>query len=220
MPQARPPSRDHLQTSHWFGDQQLDFRPAEYWKPGTRVTIHYRLKSVEVSPGVYGDVDKDEPFAIGRSQVSTADSGTHQMTVVRDGQSHTVPATLGDEKNPSWNGVMVIMSKENVVDMDSQTVGLGNAYRIPDVRHAMRLTTKGTYVHGNYWARANPFGRDNTSHGCVALQDEKGGSDTSPAGTFFKDSLISDVVKIVNSKGQTVAPDNGLGGWNLDWTKW
>ncbi|MFI6448401.1 Ig-like domain-containing protein [Kitasatospora sp. NPDC050543] len=205
---------------HWFGDDRLDFRPAEYWKPGTKVTIHYRLKNVEVSPGVWGDIDKDEPFTIGRSQTSTADAATHQLTIVRDGKSTTVPATLGDEKHPSWGGTMVIMSKEKVTHMNSRTVGLGSEYDIPAVPHAMRLTRTGTYLHGNYWYKGNPFGKANTSHGCVALKDVEGGSDTSVAGTYFNDSLIGDVVKIVNSKEKTVSPDNGLGGWNLPWANW
>ncbi|MFF2041693.1 Ig-like domain-containing protein [Kitasatospora sp. NPDC058170] len=203
---------------HWFGTRRLDFRPAEYWKPGAKVVIKYRLKNVEVAPGVYGDVDKDEPFTIGRSQVSTADSAAHTMTVVRDGQPHTVPVTLGDEKNPSWNGVMVISSKEKVTRMNSQTVGLGGEYDIPDVPHAMRLTTSGTFVHGNYWA--NPFGKTNASHGCISMQDTKEGSDASVAGKFFNDSMIGDVVKVVNSKEKTVAPDNGLSGWNIAWANW
>ncbi|WP_371480022.1 Ig-like domain-containing protein [Kitasatospora sp. NBC_00315] len=205
---------------HWFGDDRLDFRPADYWKPGTKVTIHYRLKSVEVAPGVYGDVDKDEPFTIGRSQVTTADSAAHQLTIVRDGKTTTVPATLGDDKHPSWGGTMVIMSKEKVTHMNSRTVGLGDEYDIPAVPHAMRLTASGTYLHGNYWYKGDPFGKANTSHGCVSLKDVEGGSDTSVAGAFFNSSLIGDVVKVVNSKEKTVAPDNGLGGWNILWANW
>ncbi|MER6304054.1 Ig-like domain-containing protein [Kitasatospora sp. NPDC001539] len=205
---------------HWFGDDRIDFRPAEYWKPNTKVTIHYRLKNVEVAPGVWGDIDKDEPFTIGRSQVSTADAATHQLTIVRDGKSTTVPATLGDDKHPSWGGTMVIMSKEKVTHMNSQTVGLGSEYDIPAVPHAMRLTRSGTYLHGNYWYKGDPFGKANTSHGCVSLKDVEGGSDTSVAGSFFNSSLIGDVVTVVNTKEKTVAPDNGLGGWNLPWTTW
>ncbi|MFI8456751.1 Ig-like domain-containing protein [Kitasatospora sp. NPDC085464] len=205
---------------HWFGDDRIDFRPADYWKPGTKVTIHYRLKNVEVAPGVWGDVDKDEPFTIGRSQISTADAATHQMTIVRDGKSTTVPATLGDDKHASWGGTMVIMSKEKVTHMNSQTVGLGNEYDIPAVPHAMRLTRSGTYLHGNYWYKGDPFGKANTSHGCVALKDVEGGSDTSPAGSFFNSSMIGDVVTVVNTKEKTVSPDNGLGGWNLTWANW
>ncbi|MFJ7906132.1 Ig-like domain-containing protein [Kitasatospora sp. NPDC096204] len=203
---------------HWFGDRRVDFRPEKYWAPGTKVTVKYRLKNVEVAPGIYGDVDKDEPFTIGRSMVSTADAKSHQMTIERDGQSTTVPVTLGADATPSWGGTMVVMSKEKVTRMNSQTVGLGGEYDIKDVPHAMRLTTSGTFVHGNYWA--SPFGKTNASHGCVSMQDVKGGSDSSVAGKFFNDSMVGDPIKVVNTKEKTVAPSNGLGGWNVDWAAW
>ncbi|MCZ4102474.1 MULTISPECIES: hypothetical protein [Streptomyces] len=48
----------------------------------------------------------------------------------------------------------------------------------------------------------------------------EGGSDNSAAGAFFNSSLIGDVVKVVHSKEKAVAPDNGLGGWNLPWANW
>ncbi len=64
------------------------------------------------------------------------------------------------------------------------------------------------------------FGSDNVSHGCVGLRDVKGGSPDTPAGWFFDRSLIGDVVEVVNSKDRTVAPDNGLGGWNMNWKEW
>ncbi|MFD5465546.1 Ig-like domain-containing protein [Kitasatospora sp. NPDC127059] len=203
---------------HWFDNRRVDFRPEEYWKPGTKVTIKYRLKSVEVAPGVYGDVDKDEPFTIGRSMISTADAKSHQMTVERDGKSTTLPVTLGADATPSWGGTMVIMDKEKVTRMNSQTVGLGGEYDIQDVPHAMRLTTSGTFLHGNYWS--SPFGKSNGSHGCISMQDVKGGSDSSVAGKFYNDSMVGDVVKIVNTKEKTVSPSNGLGGWNVSWANW
>ncbi|MFJ6381984.1 Ig-like domain-containing protein [Kitasatospora sp. NPDC092039] len=203
---------------HWFGDRRVDFRPEQYWAPDTKVTVKYRLKNVEVAPGIYGDVDKDEPFTIGRSMISTADAKSHQMTIETGGKSTTVPVTLGADATPSWGGTMVVMSKEKVTRMNSQTVGLGGEYDIQDVPHAMRLTTSGTFVHGNYWA--NPFGKTNASHGCVSMQDVKGGSDSSVAGKFFNDSMIGDPIKIVNTKEKTVAPSNGLGGWNLEWANW
>ncbi|MER7848610.1 Ig-like domain-containing protein [Kitasatospora sp. NPDC096077] len=205
---------------HWFDSRRVDFRPEEYWKPGTKVTIKYRLKSVEVAPGVYGDVDKDEPFTIGRSMVSTADAKTHKMTVERDGKSSTLPVTMGADATPSWSGTMVVMAKEKVTHMDSHTVGLGGEYDIPDVPHAMRLTTSGTFVHGNYWYKGMPFGNVNGSHGCISMQDVQGGSDSSSAGTFYNESMVGDVVKVVNSKEKTVSPSNGLGGWNITWANW
>ncbi|WP_327069012.1 Ig-like domain-containing protein [Kitasatospora sp. NBC_01250] len=206
---------------HWFGNRRLDFRPQAYWKPGTTVKIHYKLKSVEVSPGVYGGSDRDESFTIGRSQISTADASTDKMTVVRDGKTlETLPITAGNDDNPSWNGTMTIESKEKVTRMNSATVSnvVGSEYDVPDVPHAMRLTDSGTYVHGNYWS--NAFGQSNASHGCVSMQDAKGGDDNSVAGKFFNSSMIGDVVIIKNAKGKTVSPSNGLSGWTLPWASW
>ncbi|WP_441250183.1 L,D-transpeptidase [Kitasatospora sp. McL0602] len=205
---------------HWFGSQRLDFRPENYWAAGTKVTVHYKLKSVEVSPGVYGDVDRDEPFTIGRSKVSTADLSTDMMTVKKGNSTTTIPITGGNDDNPSWKGTMVISSKEKVTRMNSATVSniVGSEYDVPDVPHAMRLTASGTYVHGNYWGDA--FGKSNASHGCISLKDGKGGDDGSAAGRFFADSMVGDVVKVVNSKGKTVAADNGLSGWTLPWSAW
>ncbi len=48
----------------------------------------------------------------------------------------------------------------------------------------------------------------------------KGGSFRLPAGWFFDRSLIGDVIEVVNSDDKEVAPDNGLGGWNMDWKEW
>ncbi|MDH6116289.1 hypothetical protein ABH930_000688 [Kitasatospora sp. GAS204A] len=206
---------------HWFGDTRLDFRPQQYWKSGTKVTIHFKLKSVEVSPGVYGSADRDESFTIGRSQISTADAASDQMTVVRDGQTvETLPISAGNDQNPSWNGTMTIESKELVTRMNSATVSnvVGGEYDVPDVPHAMRLTDSGTYVHGNYWGTT--FGKSNASHGCVGLQDGKGGDANSVAGKFYTASLVGDVVIIKNSKGKTVSPSNGLSGWTLPWGSW
>ncbi|WP_286158325.1 Ig-like domain-containing protein [Streptomyces sp. CB03911] len=204
---------------HWFGDRRLDLRPEAYWKPGTKVTVHYRLRSVEISPGVYGGVDRDEPFTIGRSQVSTVDANTHEMTVVRDGQTSVIPITSGSPEHPTWNGTMVISAKEGVVNMRSSTLpGMtGEPYDLM-VPHSMRLTDTGTYVHGNYWGHS--FGEDNTSHGCVGLADVKGGGAGTVAGKFYDSSLVGDVVTVQNSKRGQVEPDNGLSGWNLAWGSW
>jgi lipoprotein-anchoring transpeptidase ErfK/SrfK len=205
---------------HWFGKDRLDFRPQKYWKPGTKVTVDLRLRDVEAAPGVYGLQYKTFSFTVGRSQVSLVDAAEHTMEVRRDGNLlATVPITAGAPKNTTYNGKMVIMEMLEVTRMNSRTVGFGGEYNIPDVPHAIRLTDTGTFLHGNYWA-GDVFGSANVSHGCVGLEDVKGGSSDSPAGWFFDRSLIGDVVEVVNSDDKEVSPDNGLGGWNMTWKEW
>ncbi|QJT04180.1 L,D-transpeptidase [Streptomyces asoensis] len=210
---------------HWFGDTRLDFRPEEYWAPGTRVTVTLGLRDVEGAPGVYGLQDKSFSFTVGRSQVSLVDAAKHTMQVRRDDELlATVPITAGAPKNTTYNGKMVVTEMLELTRMNGATVGFKKAngkgeYDIPDVPHAMRLTSSGTFLHGNYWAE-DVFGRVNVSHGCVGLRDVKGGASDTPAGWFFDRSLVGDVIEVVHSKDKQVAPDNGLGGWNMTWKEW
>jgi lipoprotein-anchoring transpeptidase ErfK/SrfK len=205
---------------HWFGNARLDFRPESYWKPGTQVTVSLRLRDVEGAPGVYGLQYKTFSFTVGRSQVSLVDAAKHTMEVRRDGDLlATVPITAGAPGRTTYNGKMVVMEMLEVTRMNSRTVGFGGEYDIPDVPHAMRLTDSGTFLHGNYWAPTAP-GHVNVSHGCVGLRDVKGGGSDTPAGWFFDRSIVGDVVEVVHSNDKQVAPDNGLGGWNLGWKEW
>ncbi len=208
--------------SHWFGNDRLDFRPEGYWKPGTKVTLHMNLNGVQGREGVYGTQDKTVKFTVGRSQVSTVDAATHQMAVERDGKPlRTVPISAGAPGHSTYNGQMVISEKLDVTRMDGSTVGFGGEYDIKDVPHAMRLSTSGTFLHGNYWSGESTFGSENVSHGCVGLYDERGGGDpNTPAAWFFNNSLVGDVVVVKNSKDKTIQPDNGLNGWNLPWSEW
>ncbi|MEU1090034.1 Ig-like domain-containing protein [Streptomyces sp. NPDC005576] len=208
-------------SGHWFGKDRLDFRPEKYWKPGTVVTVDIGLRDVEGSPGVYGSQNKRVRFTVGRSQISLVDAAEHTMEVRRDGELvSTVPITAGAPKTTTYNGKMVVSELHEVTRMDGRTVGFGGEYDIKDVPHAIRLTESGTFLHGNYWAPEETFGSANVSHGCIGLRDEKGGSGSAPAGWFFDRTLVGDVVEVVNSEDRTVAPDNGLGGWNLDWKRW
>lgn len=211
---------------HWFGRSRLDFRPQHHWKPGTQVTVALRLRDVEGASGVYGLQHKTFSFTVGRHQVSVVDAAKHTMEVRRDGELlATVPITAGAPKMTTYNGTMVVTEMLELTRMNGATVGFKKKngkgeYDIPDVPHAMRLTDSGTFLHGNYWADATTFGRTNVSHGCVGLRDVKGGSSETPAGWFFDRSLIGDVVEVVHSNDKKVAPDNGLGGWNMGWKEW
>ncbi|MFG2710287.1 Ig-like domain-containing protein [Streptomyces goshikiensis] len=214
-------------VGHWFGEQRLDFRPEEYWKANSTVTLKLALQGVEGAPGIAGVQNKTVNFKIGRSQVSTVDAKTKKMTVTRDGAVlKTIPISAGSPSNPTYNGQMVISEKFKETRMNGATVGFTDGdgkgeYDIKDVPHAMRLSNSGTFIHGNYWGPDSVFGSANTSHGCVGLNDKQGANDPSqPAAWFFDNSLIGDVVTVVNSPDKNIKPDNGLNGWNLSWADW
>ncbi|CAL9533943.1 L,D-transpeptidase 2 [Streptomyces sp. enrichment culture] len=206
---------------HWFGNDRIDFRPEKYWKAGTKVTVDLDLDGVEGRDGVYGKQSKTVSFTIGRNQVSVVDAEKLTMKVMRDGRTvRTIPVTTGAPGYETWNGQMVVSEKLTVTRMNGETVGYGGEYDIKDVPHAMRLTTSGTFIHGNYWG-GDAFGNRNASHGCVGLRDVRGGWDKkAPGAWFFDNSLIGDVVIVKNSNDATVAPDNGYSGWNMSWEKW
>ncbi|MEU7132023.1 Ig-like domain-containing protein [Streptomyces sp. NPDC046261] len=213
-------------VGHWFNDQRLDFRPQEYWKSGSDVTLKMDLDGVEGAPGIKGVQKKTIKFKVGRVQVSTVDVKTHKMTVVRDGQTiKTIPISAGSPSSPTYNGKMVISEKFKETRMDGSTVGFTKKdgkgeYDIKDVPHAMRLSTSGTFIHGNYWG-SGIFGVANTSHGCIGLEDKQGADDPNTSGAwFFANSMLGDVVEVKNSDDKTIAPENGLNGWNMDWQKW
>jgi lipoprotein-anchoring transpeptidase ErfK/SrfK len=209
-------------VGHWFGGQRIDFRPEHYWKAGSTVTVRIRLDGVKGAGDAVGIQDKTVRFTVGRSQVSTVDAGADTMKVVRDGKLFkTLPITSGAPGTTTYNGQMVISEKLVTTRMNGATVGFAGQYDIPDVPHAMRLSTSGTFIHGNYWAADTVFGHSNVSHGCVGLNDTKGGGDPGQdASWFYNNSLIGDVVTVKNSHDHTIAPDNGLNGWNMTWAEW
>ncbi|OKK06157.1 hypothetical protein AMK26_08805 [Streptomyces sp. CB03234] len=214
-------------VGHWFNSQRIDFRPENYWAEGSKVTLKLNLDGVEGSDGVYGVQQKTVTFTIGRNQVSTVDAAAKTMTVTQDGKTiKTIPISAGAPENPTYNGQMVISEKFKETRMDGSTVGFTKKdgkgeYDIKDVPHAMRLSTSGTFIHGNYWGSDSIFGKVNTSHGCVGLNDAKGANDPKQPGAWFYDnSIVGDVVVVKNSKDKTIAPDNGLNGWNMSWAEW
>ncbi|MFB8772507.1 L,D-transpeptidase [Streptomyces broussonetiae] len=212
---------------HWFNANRMDCRPDQYWQEGSTVTLELALDGVEGAEGVYGVQQKKVSFTIGRNQVTIVDAQTKQMKVTQDGKVvKTIPISAGAPENKTYEGQMVISEKFEETRMNGATVGFTDddgkgEYDIKDVPHAMRLTTSGTFIHGNYWGDPSVFGNVNTSHGCVGLHDKKGADDpNTPGAWFYNNSMVGDVVVVQNTGDKTVAPDNGLNGWNMSWDQW
>ncbi|MEV1051921.1 Ig-like domain-containing protein [Streptomyces sp. NPDC049887] len=200
----------------WSGRDRVDWRPREYWKPGTRVTLDARLNGVDSgADGGWFVRDYATGFTVGRQQVVRVDLDGHRLRLYRDGvQIKDVPmsaGTPGGEK-ASWRGTAVLMAKEGTINMRSETVGLGDAYD-KMVDYSMRLTWSGMYAHAAPWNAAH-FGSANRSSGCVGMSD-------ADAAAVYAEVRIGDPFEITggDAKG-TVAVNNGYGAWNLDWTEW
>jgi lipoprotein-anchoring transpeptidase ErfK/SrfK len=172
-----------------------------------------QLDGVNGGDGYYGTQDRVISFTVGRSMVTTADIGAHTLTVRRNGTVvRVLPMSAGGSQHATWEGTMVVMDREDHIEMQSETVGLGHAYDVKDVRYALRLTTSGTFVHAAPWNQSF-MGRANRSHGCIGLS-------LTNAGWFWDNTLPGDVVTVTRSTSDTVAAGNGFGDWNVPWTTW
>ncbi|MFE1961408.1 L,D-transpeptidase [Streptomyces sp. NPDC059479] len=196
--------------------QRVDYRPRDFWKPGTEVTVRAGSASSGYSGGSGSPSHSNHSgltrhFTVGRSLVATVDVRTHTMTVEKDGTTRRVPITAGAPGMDTWNGTMVVSDKQRRVLMDSRTVGYGDAYK-GYYAYAVHLTTSGTYLHEN--PKADTYaGRQNVTHGCVGLATD------GTARRFYEEVIPGDVVRVTGST-ETVAAGNGYGDWNLGWDEW
>ncbi len=198
------------------GKDRVDWRPKDYWKSGTDVKVDMHLNGVDSGKG--GGLfarDYNTEFKIGKDRRVQVSLDTKKMSVTQDGQAlRTIPISAGTPggKKASWSGKMVIMTKEGTIRMDSQTVGLDNAYD-KMVDYSMRLTWSGMYAHAAPWNSGN-FGRTNSSSGCVGMSD-------ADAKEFFGQSQVGDLFEVVGEGSKGQAPiGNGYGEWNLSWDEW
>ncbi|MDX3596001.1 Ig-like domain-containing protein [Streptomyces sp. ID03-2B] len=200
----------------WSGRDRVDWRPRTYWKPGTEVTLKAELNGTDSGAGGGWFVrDYTTAFTVGDRQIVEVDLDRHRLSLVREGRTvRRIPVsggTPGGDKR-SWRGTAVLMAKEGTINMNSETVGLADAYD-KMVDHSMRLTWSGMYAHAAPW-NARHLGRANRSSGCIGMSD-------ADAAWFYGQVRPGDPFEITgkDTKG-VVAPGNGFGAWNLSWTEW
>ncbi|NEC22607.1 L,D-transpeptidase, partial [Streptomyces parvus] len=200
----------------YSGKDRVDWRPKEYWKPGTKVTLDAQLNGVDTgADGGWFVRDYATTFTVGAAQVVKVDLDGHRLSLHRDGkQVMDLPmsaGTPGGEK-ASWRGTAVLMSKEGTINMRSETVGLGDAYD-KMVDYSMRLTWSGMYAHAAPW-NANYFGRANRSSGCLGMSDAN-------ASALYGQVRVGDPFEMTGAESKgTVAEGNGYGAWNVSWADW
>jgi lipoprotein-anchoring transpeptidase ErfK/SrfK len=195
---------------HWISDNEVHWRPATYWKPGTDVTVAADIDSVPAGNGIYGQLDRSETFHIGRSVVSKVNIDTDHMRTYIDGKlARTIPITTGKPGFTTRSGVKVIVEKFRHKRMDSETIGIShnsaNGYDLDDVEYAMRLTYSGEFLHAAPWSVGSQ-GYANVSHGCTGMS-------TANAQWLYENSKVGDPVEFTGSdKPMTLT--NGFGDWN------
>ncbi|QIP86646.1 L,D-transpeptidase [Streptomyces sp. Tu 2975] len=199
----------------YSGRDRIDWRPKEYWKPGTKVTLRAELNGTDSGDGGWFVRDYSTTFTIGASQVVRVDLDRKQLTLERDGKAvRTIPVsggTPGGDKR-SWRGTTVLMAKEGTINMNSETVGLADAYD-KMVDFSMRLTWSGMYAHAAPWNN-RWMGKANMSSGCIGMSDAN-------AAWFYAQVRPGDPFEIKGKDTKGVpAPGNGFGAWNVPWAEW
>jgi lipoprotein-anchoring transpeptidase ErfK/SrfK len=211
---------------YWADDQNVHWRPQNYYPAGTKVTISANVYGVQVGNGLYGQANRSATFTIGAKHVTVADDKTHYADVYFDDKlARHMPTSMGqggyvqgkDGKISLWtmSGTYTVLDHGNPVTMSSDSYGLpANSpygYGAESVYWATKISTDGIYLHQldtTVWAQ----GHQDLSHGCLNLNQAN-------AQWFYQNSLIGDVVEVQHTTGPGIELWQG-GDWSVPWSTW
>ncbi|MGC9670433.1 L,D-transpeptidase [Planosporangium sp. 12N6] len=212
---------------HWYSAQHVEWRPKEYWKPGTKVTVKADVYGKDLGQGLYGQADVSESFKIGDSRIAVADNNTKQMQVYLNGQMvRQIPVSLGKggynktsdgQTITYWTngGPHVVLEKAPVTRMTSASYGVKDPkdpnFYDEQIKLTVKISDEGEYMHMADWNIA-AHGRTNTSHGCINIAPAN-------AQWVYDNFIPGDVVDVKNSP-VTLKPTDGIGAWTLSWADW
>jgi len=215
---------------YWADDQNVHWRPQNFYKSGTKVSVSANVYGKQVSPGLYGQADAHVSFTIGAKQITTADDNAPQVNkvrVYRNGKLiRTMNTSMGKHSGVTANGKFIdfhtmqgtytVIGHENPAIMSSASYGLPangpGGYAPERIYLSTKISTDGIYLHEldtTVWAQDN--GAD-VSHGCLNLNQEN-------AQWYFDHSTIGDPVIVRHTDGPTIQVWQG-GDWSVPWSKW
>ncbi|WP_035302983.1 L,D-transpeptidase [Actinokineospora inagensis] len=201
---------------YWFSDKEVHWRPKDYWRSGTTVTVDAAIYGKSLGNGLFGREDRKATVTIGDAVVAVADGTTHQMTVTVNGVlARTIPVSLGKKGHETPVGTYTVMSEHTDYTMDSSTYGVPSdspaGYRTK-VAVATRMSNSGIFYHSAPWS-VRDQGVRNVSHGCINMSTEN-------AAWLQSISAKGDVIAVQNSGGPALEPWDGLGDWQVPWPTW
>src|SRR3546814_5423944 len=96
---------------HWVSDNEVHYRPAEYWQAGTDVTVEADINALPAGNGTYGQESRKISFHVGDSVSSKVNAPTHQMKTHVNGKLvKTVPIYTGKHGLTTRCRVKVMMT--------------------------------------------------------------------------------------------------------------
>jgi len=210
---------------NWISDTVAQWRPENYYTPGTRIDVDLNVFGLELGDGLYGQTDAHATVNIGAAHLAIANDITKQVSVFDNGRLvRTMPTSMGRGgtdmvagKTFSWwtpPGIYSVLDKGEVVTMNSATYGLpqNSAFGYNrKIGWATRISTDGIYLHelnDTIWAQGNT----NLSHGCLNLSGEN-------AKWYFDFVQPGDPVEIRYTGGPPLTVAQG-GSWSVPWETW
>ncbi|ADD44890.1 ErfK/YbiS/YcfS/YnhG family protein [Stackebrandtia nassauensis DSM 44728] len=201
---------------HWFSGGRLQYRPKDYWRPGTEVSVRLGLKGLKLGKGVYGAKDLKSDFNIDDTdrELLVSNKKKH-MIAKKDGKRvKTIAVALGKPGYESYSGTMAIMERlPNTTFDTTREPGCNgkedgvDCYRT-NVDHAERLTWTGQFIHSapwSVWAQGNT----NVSHGCVNVSP-------GDASWIYEFVRVGDPVT-VKGTGVALTGGDGYTAYDLSW---
>jgi lipoprotein-anchoring transpeptidase ErfK/SrfK len=218
---------------YWFDNEDVHYRPEDYWQPGTQVTVDADLDGVDAGNGYWGLGDWSTSFTIGPAHVTVVDTVARTMTVY-DGVPGENPQLLdswstntGKTGFETIGGTLVVLYHSPVVFMQScptfetaaACVPGGSEYYAENVYDDTAVSSDGYFIHAAPWVCGDdapvcdlwPYGDVNSSHGCINLS-------TDNAVTYYNWSQVGDVVQVVGSTLEASYTD-GEGDWQTPWSQ-
>ncbi|MET9630996.1 Ig-like domain-containing protein [Lentzea sp. NPDC006480] len=197
----------------WLSDTEAHWRPREYWKPNTEVSVDVNVYGVPFGGGAFGADDVHVQFKItDRALVAKANTQTHRFEIYRDGVLlHDFPASYGaesDKRRETRGGIHVVQQKESSRKMSNATFG----YKDVPVTWAVLISQNGEFVHENN-GTVSAQGNTNVSHGCANLSGAN-------AKIFFDLTIVGDPVEVAGSSQPLQAVDGDYYDWAFDWATW
>jgi lipoprotein-anchoring transpeptidase ErfK/SrfK len=221
---------------YWMDSHEVHWRPQEYWKSGTKVTVTANVYGKDLGGGLYGQEDRSATFTIGPSHIAIADHDTKMMKVYVDGAQVTtiaghdvtagIPISMGKgghevqasgvDVNFSTNsGPHVVTLKYDVYRMTSASFGITDPksknFYDTNIKKAIRISGDGEFMHMADW-NIPQQGKVNTSHGCINIGPTY-------IDWIFNTFTAGDIVDVKNT-GKQLDKRNGLGDWVVPWADW
>jgi lipoprotein-anchoring transpeptidase ErfK/SrfK len=217
---------------YWFDDEDVHYRPENFWQSGTQVTVDADLNGVAAGDGYWGLGDWSMSFSVGAAHLTLVDTQTRTFYVY-DGDSastgqllDTWPTNTGKPGYDTISGTLVVLYHEPVVVMNScQTFHTpaacggdpSDTYN-EAVYDDTAVSADGYFIHAAPWVCYGdscslwPYGDTNSSHGCINLS-------TDNAVTYYSWSQVGDPVEVVGST-LSASYSDGEGDWQTPWSEW